>query len=183
MLQNTPLERLAPTPAASTIRRLVSLTLALGGLLVLLGLGAVLPGLDRLRRGLAVSPGALLVAIVSLGVVVGLIWITPRVEGAVERRLSGPVAAVRNVAAAMKLLVSFTAVVLAYRGFQAVLIPLFAAFGLAGVYHLGFLVIGLFVLAAFARRLIRSWEPVTVMVADRTIDVVDTAGRGRSSTD
>lgn len=78
----------------------------------------------------------------------------------------------------------FAAVVVAYRGFAPALAPTFRAFDLGGVYHLAFLVAGLAVLAALARRLYRCWEPVTDLATAYAVDssgstLEDVASRSR----
>lgn len=166
-------------PADSTIRRIVGVALALGGLLVVLGLAAALPGLDRLLAGLAVAPVALLTGVATLFVVAALVWLAPTVEHAVEQSVDGPPAALPHVAAGANRLVGFVAVVVAYHGFAPAVTPLFDAFGLLGVYHLGFLVVGLAVLAAFTYRLVRCWRPVTsALTARLTATHDDTGDRG-----
>jgi hypothetical protein len=159
------------TPEESTVRTLVRAGVALLGLLVVVGLLAVTPGIDRLLAGLAVSPWALGLAVVTLLVVGALLWVAPELERAALETLEGPEAAVENVAAAAKLLVGFAAVTIAYRGFAPAVEPTFRAFDVGGVYHLGFLVVGLLVLAAFARRLYRCWEPVTDVLTEYVTDM------------
>lgn len=167
----------------STIRRIVSVCLALVGLLVILGLATVLPGVDRLLDGLSVAPIALITALATLLVVVALIWLAPSVERAVEQALDGPREAVIDAAAGAKLLSVFVAVVVAYRGFAPAVTPLFEAFDLGGVYHLAFLVVGLAVLAVFARRLYRCWEPVTTVMTAHATDVLGTDRTNGTVTD
>ncbi|WP_336135245.1 hypothetical protein [Natronomonas amylolytica] len=162
--------QLVSAPEESTVRTLVRAGLALVGLLTVVGLLAVTPGIDRLLAGLAVSPWALGLAVVTLLVVGVLLWIAPEVERAALESVDGPDTAVENAAAAAKLLVGFLAVAIAYRGFAPAFTPAFRAFDIGGVYHLGFLVVGLVVLAAFARRLYRCWEPVTEMLTDYAVD-------------
>lgn len=160
--------RFVPNLEERTVRRLVRAGVALVGLLFLLGLASVLPGVDRLVDALAVSPWALLVAVATLLVVTALVWIAPDVERAVEQALDGPKGVVGNAAAGAKLLVGFLAVVVAYRGFEAVVTSAFAAFDIpTGLYDLGFLVVGLLVLGALARRLYHCWEPVTRLLTAR----------------
>lgn len=168
--------RVAPELAEPTVRRLVRTGLALAGLLLLVPLLAVLPGGDRLLSGLAVSPWALLLAVVTLLVGGALLRVAPTVERAVAESLDGPEAVVANVAASAKLLVGFVAVV-AYRGFAPAVTPTFRAFDVGGLYHLGFLVVGLFVLGALVRRLYRCWEPLTELCTDRVVDGDDADAR------
>jgi len=61
--------RHVPDREESAVRRVVRTGLALAGLLFLLGLLAVLPGVDRLLTGLAVPPAALALAAGTLLVV------------------------------------------------------------------------------------------------------------------
>lgn len=183
MTDDTSTLTVGPTLERSTVRRIVSIVLALVGLLVVLALAALLPGADRLVAALAVPPVALFTALATLLVVAALIWVAPAVEVAVEQALDGPPRAVRNAAVSAKLLVGFGAVVLAYRGFAAAVTPLFEAFGLGGVYHLAFTVLGVLVLGAFARRLYRCWEPVTGIVTEYATSAVGPDGRDGVSTD
>ena len=169
--------RYVPDLDESAVRRIVRTGLALAGLLFLLGLVAVLPGIDRLLGGLAVHPEALGLGVATALVVVALIRVAPAVERVVEDALDGPPGAVGDAAAAAKLLVGFVAVVVAYRGFAPAATPTFRAFDVGGVYHLGFLVVGHAVLAALARRLYRCWDPVTALVTDYVVDA--TADRSR----
>lgn len=162
--------RFAPELEESTVRRVVGVLVGLAGLLVVLGLATVLPGIDRLLAGLAVSPAALAVAVATLLVVGALVWIAPTVETAVQQALEGPDAIVANAAASAKLFVGFVAVVVAYRGLAAAVTPTFEAFDVGGLYHLAFLVVGLLVLGAFARRLYRCWTPVTDLLTDHVLE-------------
>lgn len=167
----------------STIRRIVRVILALAGLLVLLGLTALLPGIDRLVAGLSVSPWALVLAIATVLVVVALIWVAPTVERAVGQALDGPTDVVTNAGASAKLFVVFAAVVIAYRGLAPALTPLFRAFDIGGFYHLAFLGIGVLVLAAFARRLYRCWGPVTEILTSAAVGRLGTDSRNGVSTE
>jgi hypothetical protein len=155
------------------VRRIVGTCLALTGLLFLLGLVGVLPGVDRLVAGLSVSPAALALAAGTLLVVVALLWIALEVERLAEGALDGPEGVVADADASAKLFVGFLVVVVAYRGFAPAVTPLFWAFDVGGLYHLGFLAAGLALLAALARRLYRCWAPVTRLV---TANVVAAAG-------
>lgn len=116
MTDDTRTLRVLPDLQVSTSRRLVRTGLALAGLLVVVPLVAVLPGVDRLFAGLTVSPWAVLLAVVTLLVAGALVRAAPTVERAVAESLDGPDAVVANVAAAAKLLVGFVAVVIASRG-------------------------------------------------------------------
>lgn len=180
MTDDTRTLRFVPDLQASTARRLVRTGLALAGVLVVVPLVAVLPGVDRLFAGLTVSPWAVLLAVVTVIVAGALVRVAPTVERAVAESLDGPDAVVANAAAAAKLLVGFAAVVIAYRGLAPAVAPTFRAFDLGGVYHLAFLVVGLFVLGAFVRRLHRCWEPLTELLTDRLVD--DAGGRGDGAT-
>lgn len=167
MSEDTRTLRFVPDLEEPTVRRLVRTALALAGLSVLLPLVAVLPGVDRLLAGLAVSPWAILLAVVTLLVVGSLLRVAPVVERGVAEAIDGPERVVANAAAGAKLLVGFVAVVLAHRGFAPAVTPTFRAFDVVGLYHLGFLVVGLFVLGAFVRRLYHCWQPLTDLLTER----------------
>lgn len=145
----------------STVRRIVGVLVALVGLLFVLGLASLVPGMDRLIDGIIISPVAFVIGVVTVLTVGALLWIAPTVETAVEQFLEGPRDAVRNAAVSAKLLVVFFAAVIAYRGLAGAVLPLFGSFDITGFYHLGFLALGLLVLGAFVRRLYRCWTPVT----------------------
>lgn len=184
MTDQTDTFRFVPERDETAVRRIVRTGLALAGLLFLLRLLAVLPGIDRLLAGLSVPLEALVLAAATALVVVALVRVAPAVERVVEEALDGPEGAVADAAAAAKLLVGFAAVVVAYRGFAPALAPTFRAFDLGGVYHLAFLVAGLAVLAALARRLYRCWEPVTDLATAYAVDssgstLEDVASRSR----
>lgn len=164
--------RFATEPDRSTVRRIVGIGVAVAGLLFLLVVAAALPALDRLVAGLSISPTALFVAAATLLIAVGLVRIAPTVESVLAQALDGPDAAVADAAAAGKLLIGFLAVAIAYRGFAATVEPLFSAFGIGGIYHLTFLLAGVAVLAALARRLYRCWAPVTDLVTDYLLEAV-----------
>lgn len=154
-----------------TVYRVLRTALALAGLVFLVGLVLVLPGVDRLLDALALSPVALGLAIVTLLAVAALLWVAPDVERTVEQTLDGPTDVVADAAASAKLLVGFLAVVVAHRGFGPAVTHLFDAFDIpAGLYDLGFLVVGLLVLGAFVRRLHRCWDPVSRLLATRVVD-------------
>ena len=179
MTDQTDAVRFVPDLDETAVRRIVRTALALAGLLFLLGLLAVLPGVDRLLAGLSVSLEALVLAAATALVVGALVRVAPSVERVVAGSLDGPEGAVADAAASAKLVVGFAAVVVAYRGFAAAVTPLFRAFDLGGVYHLGFLVAGLAVLAALARRLYRCWEPVTDLATGRVLAAAGDGSRDR----
>ncbi|MFT4904620.1 MAG: hypothetical protein ACI8UR_001181 [Natronomonas sp.] len=166
--------RYVPDLETDTVSRIVRTVLALAGLLLLVGLIAVLPGVDRLLAALTVSPVALVLAVATLLVVGALARIAPAAERLVEQVLDGPKGVVSNAAASAKLLVWFAAIVVAYRGFAPAVTPVFRAFGIGGLYHLGFLLAGLLALGAFARRLYHCWNPVTRFL---TVYVMDATGQ------
>ncbi len=165
----------------TTVQRIIRTGLAVVGLLLLLGLLAVLPGISRLVSGLTISMEALLFAVATLVVVVAFVRIAPMIERLVEQNLDGQNGAVANAAASAKLLVGFTAIVIAYRGFQSAASPLFNAFGIGGLYHLGFLLLGIGVFAAFARRMYRCWDPLTRLLTTYVMDATSETTQTLSS--
>lgn len=166
MTQDRQRLRVGLDPEQSTVRRIVGALVGLAGLLLVLGLVAVLPAVDRLLAALAVPPATLFVGIATLFVVVVLAFLAPAVGSLVEQSLDGPDEVVEGAASSAMYLVWFAGVVLAYRGFAGVLTPLFDAFGIGGLYHLGFLAVGLLVLGVLARQLYHCWEPVTDLLTE-----------------
>lgn len=173
MSDETDAFRFVPDLEESAVRRVVGTGLALAGLLFLLALLTVLPGIGRVLEGLTVPPEAVALAAMTAVTVGAFVWVAPAVQRVVEGAVDGPEGAVTDAAVGAKLLVGFLAVVVAYRGFAPAVTPLFRAFDVGGLYHLGFLVAGLAVVAALARRLYRCWEPVTAFL---TAAVVDESG-------
>jgi hypothetical protein len=183
MPDDTDAFRFVPDLEPSAVRRIVSTGLALAGLLFLLGLLTVVPGMDRLLEGLAVPPEAVALAAMTAVTVGALLWVAPAVQRVVEGSLDGPAGAVADAAIGAKLLVGFLAVAVAYQGFAPAVTPLFRAFDVGGLYHLGFLVAGLAILAALARRLYRCWEPVTEFLTAAVVDDADGTTHDRVSTE
>lgn len=181
MSDETRTPRVVTAPDESVVRRIVRVATALVGLLAMLGLVAAVPGIDRLVAGVDVSPTALALAVVVLLVVGALLGVAPEIERGVKRSLDGPKGVVANAAVAAKLLVGFLAVVVAYHGFGPAVTPTFRAFGVGGLYHLGFLVVGLAVLAALARRLYHCWGPLTRVVTKYVIDAAEGPSRRAAS--
>jgi hypothetical protein len=168
--------RVAPTVEESTVRWVVAVLLGLVGLLFVLGLVAVLPAADRLLDALAVSPVTLLVAAATLLVVGALVILAPVARRLVEQSLAGPDTVVEHAGASAMYLVWFAAVVIAYEGVAGAVQPLFGAFGIGGLYHLGFLAVGLLVLGALVARLYRCWTPLTELL---TAHVTNALGGSR----
>ncbi len=163
--------RFVPEVEPSTVHRIVRTGVALAGLLFVLGLATVLPGVERLVAALAVPPLALALAVGSLLIVAAMLWVAPTVERAVSQALDGPAGAVADAAASAKLLVGFLAVVVAYNGLAPLVTHLIGAFDVpTGLYDLAFLVVGLLVLGAFARRLARCWDPVSRLLTDHVLE-------------
>jgi hypothetical protein len=63
------------------------------------------------------------------------------------------------------------------QSFAGAVPPLFATFGIGGLYDLGFLALGLLALGALVRRLYRCWAPVTELL---TAYVTDALGGART---
>lgn len=175
--------RAVPDLEEPVVRRIVRTGLALAGLLFLLGLSVLLPGVDRLLAGLAVPLTALALAAATLLVVGALLRVAPSVERLLEESLDGPEEAVANAAASAKLLVGFLAVVVAYNGLAPAVTPLFRAFDVDGLYHLGFLVVGAALLAALARRLYRCWGPLTRLLTAYVAAATGDSSRERAAAD
>lgn len=148
----------------TTVRRLVGGGLALAGLLTLLSLTAFLPAVDRVVDALAIAPMALAIATATVLVVVTLLILAPTTKAAVEELLDGPATIVEHAGSSAMYLVIFAAISIAHRGLAGALTPLLEAFGIGGLYHLAFLLLGLVALGALATHLYRCWQPVTDVV-------------------
>lgn len=109
-----------------------------------------------------------LVGLAGLLLVLGL----AAVRRAVEQVFDGPEAVVEHAGASAMYLVLFAAVVVAYNGVCGAVRPLFGAFGIEGLYHLGFLLAGLLGLGALVQRLYRCWRPVTDLLTGYATDAL-----------
>lgn len=168
--------RFVPDVEETTVRRIVGVLVGLAGLLLVLGLVAMLPAIDRLLAALSVPLMAVFVAIATLLVVGSLVVLGPAVRRAVEQALDGPDEVVANAAASAMYLVFFAAVVIGYRGFAPTITPLFEAFDVDGLYHLGFLAAGVVVIGALGRRLYRCRAPVTRLLTAYVTDALGGPG-------
>lgn len=164
--------RFVPELEEMTVRRIIGVLVGLAGLLLVLGLVAILPAVDRLLSALAIPLTALLIGVATLLVVGALVLVAPTVRMAVTQAIDGPDEVVEHAAASAMYLVGFIAVVIAYRGLAGAITPLFEAFDIEGLYHLAFLIAGLLVLAALVRRLYRCWAPVTDLLTSYVTDAL-----------
>lgn len=167
----------------STVHRIISVLVGLAGVLLVLGLVAMLPAVGRIIGAVAVSPITLLVAVATLLIVGALLVLAPAVRLLVTQTLAGPDEIVAPAAASAMYLVVFVAVGVAYNGFAGAVTPLFDAFGIGGLYHLGFLLTGLLVLVPLTQQLYRCWKPVTDLLTTFVTDAFSGGSPTVSTTD
>ncbi|MFC4542996.1 hypothetical protein ACFO5R_13795 [Halosolutus amylolyticus] len=145
--------------------------------LLLLGLTALLPGLDRFLSVLPVAVDAVLLAGATYLVAAGLLAAAPSIDRLVRDCLDGPDRVVADAGASAKYLTAFVAVLVAYRGFQPAFEPVIADLVAAWVYHAGFLVASLVPIVLIARRLRRSLDPIADLVTRAIVRTVGSDGR------
>lgn len=145
--------------------RIGKLLLATLALVLLLSLAWLLPGIGRVVPGTPVTFVAVLGALVTLAIVSLLLFLAPALATLVRSTLEGPQHVVEDVATIVQLLVVFVAIVVAHRGLEPVIVPLFGGAGWA--YDVLFFALALPPLAVVALLLYVSLDPMAQVLADR----------------
>lgn len=162
-MPSTPLAlRESIEPAA--LRPVVYEAFMLVAMLVVLGLGTLLPGAGRTIPSSAVTIRAVIEAIGTVGIVVWLAHSIPAVARFTRASLIGPDDLIADLGRVAGALVAFLGVLVAYRGLAGVVIPTMAAHEAVWAYDAAFLMAGLVPLAVVANRLRRNREVVTDLV-------------------
>lgn len=143
----------------STLRSSIRLLLAAVGLLFLLFLVSLLPGLDRLVPQTPVSFAALVGAVVTLAVVGLLVFLAPMLASLVRVTLGGPKELVEHLASVVLYLVLLVAVLVAHQGLGAAVTPFLG--GATWGYDIAFLLLSLPPLVVVAVRLYAALDPAT----------------------
>lgn len=133
--------------------------------LALVGLATLLPGTDRAVPRTTVAIGEVVVAVGTLAVVVLLANAARSVAALVRSVLDGPARLVDDAGRVAGALVVFVAILVAYRGFAALVVPRLAAGDAAWAYDAGFLGLALVPLGVIARRLRRNLNPLADQLA------------------
>ncbi|WP_265108752.1 hypothetical protein [Halosolutus halophilus] len=165
-----------PTIDDEHVSPFVRITLIVAAGLALLGLIALLPGLDRFLSVLPVAVDAVLLAGATYLVAAGLLAAVPPIDRLVRDSLEGPDRIVADAAASAKYLTAFVAVLVAYHGFRPAFEPVIADLTASWVYHAGFLVTGLVPIVLIGRRLRRSLDPVAELVTGALVRTAGTDG-------
>lgn len=148
-------------------KSLVTLLLAVIGLLLILALVAILPGVDRLVFGLPITFGAIASALVTLVIVLLLLPAAARAKGIVRQfRISAPEIATR-LAAVVYWSIVFLAIVVGYEGLRAAVEPVLIEAGFNWMYDLTFFVLGVVPLAVVGYSLFRLLDPVAEFCVSR----------------
>ncbi|WP_416840379.1 hypothetical protein [Haloferax sp. DFSO52] len=148
----TKLHRLLNTDALDerTLKPIVKLLLMVGALLLMWALVSNLPGIDALVPQTAVTYGAVLGAMLTLGIIAVLGLVAFKLESLVVRVLAGPATVVADVASIAKHIVLFVAVITAHSGLAPLLVPTLEFVGLEWTYDMLFLVLALIPTAVIA---------------------------------
>lgn len=148
-----------------TVRSVAKLLLAIVSLTVVLYLGTLLPGVDRLVPQTPISFAAVITAIVTVALAGLLVLTAPKLASLTRMTLGGPKDVVENVASVVYWLVVLAAVLVAHRGLAGAVTPLFDGF--VWLYDAVFLLAALPAVAFVAARLYASIDPGAEFVADR----------------
>lgn len=160
-------ERLLASADPETVKTVTKLLLGAGGLVFLLALVSVLPGLDRVVPATPITFASLAVAVLTLGIVAALAYVAPHLETLVRDEVPGRVALATNVGAVVKHLVVLLAVLVAYRGLAGAVVPFLAETGSVWAYDLTFLVLALVPTARIALHLYRGLDPAADLTTQR----------------
>lgn len=143
----------------STLRSSIRLLLAAVGLLFLLFLVSLLPGLARLVPQTPVSFAAVVGAVVTLAVVGLLVVLAPMLASLVRVTLAEPKELVEHLASVVLYLVLLVAVLVANQGLAAAVTPFLG--DAAWIYDIAFLLLSLPPLVVVAVRLYAALDPAT----------------------
>ncbi|MFB6354022.1 MAG: hypothetical protein ABEJ92_08040 [Halobacteriales archaeon] len=157
-MPSTPLDR-RPTIDPGDLRPVARQAAVLAVLSLLVGLGTLLPGVDRTFPGTAVPLRAVVLALGTLAAVTVLARSARTVAGLVRTVLAGPDRLVADAGRAAGALVAFASVTAAYRGFAGVAVPWLVAAGAAWPDDAGFLALALVPLAIVGSAEPPTWWP------------------------
>lgn len=157
------------------IRSASKLLLSAVGLVFVLYLATLLPGIDRLVPQTPVTFAAVVTAIATVVVVGLLLYTAPKFASVVRLALDGPKEVVENLASVVHWLVVLVAVIAAHSGLAGIAAPIFDGFG--WLYDGVFLLLALPVLSVIAARLYAGLDPSADLIADTIVgeEKTDTA--------
>lgn len=158
-----------------TVGSITKLTLVAVWLVVVASLLTLVPGADRFLPGTVPAVDALLGAIATIVLVGFLLYVAPTFASIIRARAEGPTVLIADIASAVYWLVVLTAVLVAYRGFEGVVSPVFD--GMVWIYDLAFLLLALPLVVLIGVRLYASLDPIAARVAEKLHGGDQVAGR------
>lgn len=159
-----------------TVQSVGKVILATLALIWLLSLVSILPGVDRLVPGTPITFVAIAGAIATVVLVGLLLYLAPTLANLVRSTISGPQQVVDDIASIVHLFLVLVAVLVAYRGLAAAVVPVFAVLvgsDAAWLYDILFFALALPPLAILAARVYVSLDPMAELLADRLAPSVD----------
>lgn len=180
----TKIDRLIDTDTFDerTLKPVIKLLLIVGALLLVWALVSNLPGIDAVIPETGVTFGAVLGALMTLGIVSVLTAVALKLEPLVGQVLTGPSDVVADAASIAKHVVLFVAVITAHSGFAPLVVPPLAFVGLAWTYDMLFLVVALVPTAIIAIRMAGNVDEVASLISGRlTSSEDDERGDGSAS--
>lgn len=150
-----------------TLKPAVKLLLIVGGLFLMWALLTNLPGVDTIISGSGVTFGAVLGAVVTLGIVAVLTFVALRIEPLAVQAFAGPRHLVGDIASIAKHVVLFVAVATAHSGLAPLIRPSLAPVGLVWTYDTLFLVLALIPTVTIAVRMYGNFDEVASLVTGR----------------
>lgn len=175
----TKIDRLIDTDALEkrTLEPVVKLLLMAVALVFMWALVSNLPGIDAFVPQTAVTYGAVVGAMLTLGIVAVLTTVAFRLEPLVVQLLSGPSDVVDDAASIATHVVLFVAVVTAYRGLAPLVVPSLDAVDLVWTYDMLFLAVSLVPMGVIALKLAANLDEVASLISERLTSSADD-GRG-----
>lgn len=163
-----------------TLKPVVKLLLIVGALMLMWALVSNLPGIDAVIPQTAVTFGAVLGAMLTLGIVAVLTVVAVRIEPLVTQVLTGPKSVVADAASMTKHFLLFVAVITAHSGLEPLVVPPLRFVGLAWTYDMLFLVLALVPTAIIATRTSGNVDEVASLISGRLTSSEDDDRNDRS---
>ena len=146
------------------VKSLIKLVLAVVGLLLFLVFVTVLPGAQRVIPGLPITFAALVSALVTVAIVLLLVKVAVKARSAIQQlRIDVPEVTARSAVVGFWTVVFF-AVVIAYEGFAAAVVPVLVEASLRWTYDLLFFLLGGGPLLVIGYQLFHLLDPLAELV-------------------
>lgn len=164
------------------IKPVVKLLLVAGTLFLMWGLISNLPGIDAIIPATGVTYGALVGALLTLGIVAVLAYVAVRIEPVLTQVIHGPGDAVAAVASIAKHAILFVAVITAHSGLAPLVTSALDAADLVWTYDLLFLALALLPTAVIGIRLVLHIDEFAGLIAAAVTSSEPAAGDSAEST-